>query len=98
MKCPNCRNKFPFWKSFKLSYLFRVVCSSCSEEVVKDTAGFEGYRSTILSVMLCVFLTVLFFDRITFWGFIFLFPVQLYFDNFYARLRSLGNSHFIVNS
>ena len=92
MNCPNCQARFSLWKSFKLSNMFRVECSACSDEIVKDTAGLTGYRSSMLAVILCAFLTVIFFGRISFWGFVFLLPAQLYFDNFYASLRSLGST------
>ena len=61
MNCPNCQADFSLWESFKLSNVFRVICSSCSDEIVKDTEGFTDFRSSILSVMSCGFLTVAFF-------------------------------------
>ena len=92
MNCPNCQADFSLWESFKLSNVFRVICSSCSDEIVKDTEGFSGFRSSTLSVMLCGFLTVLFFGHISFWGFALLLPIQLYFDNHFSSLKSLGST------
>jgi len=90
MNCPNCQADFSLWESFKLSNVFRVICSSCSDEIVKDTEGFTDFRSSILSVMSCGFLTVAFFGYISFWGFALLLPIQLYFDNHFSSLKSLG--------
>jgi ribosomal protein S27E len=92
MNCPNCQADFSLWESFKLSNIFRVVCSSCSDEVVKDTGGFAGFRSSVFSVMSCGFLTVLFFDHMSFWCFALLLPIQLYFDNHFSSLKSLGST------
>jgi hypothetical protein len=90
MNCPNCQTKFSLWKSLKLSNVFRVVCSTCSDEIVKDTESFADFRSSILSVTSCGFLTVVFFGYISFWGFALLLPIQLYFDNHFSSLKSLG--------
>jgi hypothetical protein len=45
-----------------------------------------------LSVILCGVLTILFFGHISFWGFAILLPIQLYFDNHFSSLKSLGST------
>jgi uncharacterized membrane protein len=90
MICPNCNHKFSLWEGFKLSNLFRVKCSQCNHEVVKDTAAFQSFYSTFLGVTSSVFLCWVFFGEFSLLAVIFVFPVQMIFDQQYAALRSLG--------
>lgn len=92
MKCPNCKSKFSLWELFKLSNLFRVTCSSCSHEIVKDTSGFKWLNSTILTLAIFIFLVVLMSVSDNAWVIIWIVPIQLYFDYRYAALRSLGDT------
>ena len=92
MKCPNCYHKFSLWSSLKLSNLFRVQCSQCHHEIVKDTGAFQSLYPGLLSVVCAMFLCWVTLGSFSLWVFVYLFPLQVFFDNHYATLRSLGHS------